>query len=210
MPSLMPYTVRPLGPWVGPRSAPRLSPFSAKWPSTQDVIDREIHALGGRSWILQLDVADSQLRRDGGLRADARTASPAVRVVFDSRHGTLTYACDRYTTWQDNVRAIALSLEALRKVDRYGVAKTGEQYRGWTEIAARPAEMSREQAAEFLAHWAGLGTSLGLFEGYPNAVQAAYRVAAKRCHPDVSGDDGDTMARLNTARDRLLNRASHG
>jgi hypothetical protein len=68
--------------------------------------------------------------------------------------------------------------------------------------------MSREQAAEFLAHWAGLGTSLGLFEGYPAAVQAAHRAAAKRCHPDVTGDDGDTMARLNAARDLLLREAS--
>lgn len=210
MASPMPYAVRPLGSWIGPRSEPRPSPFRAGWSSTHDLIDREIWALGGRTWILQIDATDSQIRRDGGLRADARPASAAVRVVFDSRHGTLTYACDRYTKWQDNVRAIALSLEALRAVDRYGVAKTGEQYRGWTEIAARPAVMSREQAAEFLAHWAGLGTSLDLFEDYPNAVQAAYRAAAKRCHPDVSGDDGDTMARLNTARDLLLNGAGHG
>jgi hypothetical protein len=38
--------------------------------------------------------------------------------------------------WQHNVRAIALGLEALRKVDRYGITRRGEQYAGWKALPA--------------------------------------------------------------------------
>jgi len=102
-----------------------MSPFSATWSTTLDLLDREIWFLGGRKWVLQIDVPERWINRDGTLSARAAVATPAVRVSFGSDHGPLTYGCDRRRTkltGQDNVRAIALSLEALRKVDRYGVA----------------------------------------------------------------------------------------
>lgn len=40
--------------------------------------------------------------------------------------------------WQINLRAIALGLEALRKLDRYGITSRGEQYTGWRAIEATP------------------------------------------------------------------------
>lgn len=203
---MMPCTVRPLDPWTAKNYRRRASPFTASWTATLQLLDRELRLIGANRWVLQLDVSESQIRNDGGIYARATPIIPAVRVAFDSTHGPLIYACDRYTMWQDNVRAIALSLEALRKVDRYGVAGAGEQYRGWTAISNRPAEMTREQAAEFIAHWAELGEQNGavLLTSLDN-VQSAYRMAAKRAHPDVTRDDGDTMARLTAARDLLLN-----
>jgi hypothetical protein len=205
---MMPWTVRPLGPWLRPTITRRDSKFKAAWSDTLNLLDREIWHLGARSWILQVDVSDRWIRNDGGLYATARPNSPAVRVVFDSRHGTLTYSCDRFWDWRDNVRAVALSLEALRKVDRYGVADSGEQYRGWAELPSRPHQMTREQAAEFIAHLAGFtGVPAGILVER-DVLQRFYRDAAKKAHPDVTGDDGDTMARLNAARDTILNGAS--
>lgn len=208
---MIPHVVRPLEPWIGPATPPdarRSSLFSATWTDTLDLLDREINFLGAprhKPWVLQMDVTANQIRQDGGVYARATPSSPAIRVCFETgRRGPLQFACDRFSHWQSNVRAVALGLEALRKVERYGIASAGEQYRGFAAISNRPAEMTREQAAEFLAHWAGLSTTLALFDGWPNAVQSAYRQAAKRCHPDVTGDDGDTMARLNAARDLLL------
>lgn len=209
----MRYEIRPLGQWDRPVTDPRASSarFRADWNSTLDLLIREVDMLDGSLVVLQIDVEDGELRRDGMLRANARVGFPGVKVSFTSRHGPLTYATDAYEQrywndlpgWQANIRAIALALEALRAVDRYGVTTSGEQYRGWTAIASKPALMTREQAAEFLAHWAGLGTTLGLFDGYPNAVQAAYRAAAKRVHPDVGGDP-DLFRRLTAARDLLI------
>jgi len=218
---MMPYTVRPidpLTPWPNRRRPDQhiKSLFSSSWTSTHDLLDRELSWLvrGARTWVLQMDVSESQIRRDGGVHARATPVSPAVRVSFNSDQGPLLYACDRYNTWQDNVRAIALSLEALRKVARYGVADSGEQYRGWQAISNRPNEMSREQAAEFIAHWSdqpGYATVTGAdLLATPTLIREIYRQAAKRAHPDVTGDDGDTMARLNAARDLLLNGARSG
>lgn len=43
----------------------------------------------------------------------------------------LVYATDACRYWQHNVRSIALGLEALRAVDRYGISRRGEQYAGF-------------------------------------------------------------------------------
>lgn len=196
------YVVRPLGPLLRGTHNRTRAPFTATWTSTLDLLDREIRQLGGKSWVLQVDVSDHWIRQDGGLHAKAVPASPAVRIVFDCAYGTLNYACDRYTRWQDNVRAIALSLEALRRVDRYGVAQSGEQYRGWTEIAAEPATMTRAQAAEFLAYWSGMQAAQAAA-----APKSAWQQAAKRAHPDAGGDH-DTFVRLTAARDLLLGGAA--
>lgn len=203
---MIPYVVRPLDPWIGPRTHfPERSRFRSDWRTTLAELSYEIERLGGTSWVLQIDVSEYDLRKDGGLRANARPpSSHAIRVNFTAKaRGPLSFAIDRYDDWRDNVRAVSKTLEALRAVDRYGVATAGEQYRGWTAISNRPAEMTREQAAEFIAHWANIP------EGTVNSatLQTYYRLAAKRAHPDVTGDDGDTMARLNAARDLLLNGA---
>lgn len=202
----LPYVVRPLEPWIGPKTEQRRrATFSAGWSSTLGLLDRELRQLGAKTWVLQVDVPEQQIRNDGGIYARATPFSPAIRVAFESMHGPLVYACDKFTHWQGNVRAIALGLEALRKVDRYGIGSAGEQYRGWTAISNRPAEMTREHAAEFIAHWAELGEHNGhLLLTSEDKLQSAYRMAAKRAHPDVTGDDGDTMARLNAARDLLM------
>jgi hypothetical protein len=208
--SRLPYSVRPLDPWIGPRTRLRSdTPFSSTWSATLTLLDREIAMLGGRRYVLQIDVSERWIRQDGELYARAQPASPAVRVSFDSRHGPLMYACDRFTHWQANVRAIALALEALRKVDRYGVGGHGEQYRGWTALDSRPAEMTRAQAAEFIAHWAEPdqaekrdAAAAAILAGNREALKAAYRAAARRTHPDLTGDV-DTFKRLNVARDLL-------
>ena len=207
----LPYVVRPLDPWLGPRTRfPDRSRFRSTWTDTLALLDREVEALGATSWVLQMDLREYDLRKDGGIKANARPFSPAVRVSFTARpRGPLSFACDRYDEWQDNVRAVAKTLEALRAVDRYGVATTGEQYRGWTAISNRPAQdMTREQAAAFIAHWATRGTP---FEPNPEGVLAnpdvlreTYRFAAKHVQASADAND-DTMARLNVARDLLQN-----
>lgn len=203
----MKHTVRPLQlppDWKPTPARDRtVGPFRSTVGQTYKLLGTEVEHLGAHTFVLGVDTKDRNIRQDGQLRADAILNGPTIQVFIESRHGSLVYTADRYGKWDDNLRGIALALQALRAVDRYGITRRGEQYRGWTAIDSRPAVMSREQAAEFLAHWAGLGTSLDLFAGYPNAVAAAYRAAAKRAHPDVTGDDGDTMARLNAARDLL-------
>lgn len=188
----MRYEIRPLGPWTDPVTTDRQSSdrFKAKWQSTLDLLGRETELLGATLVVIQVDVTEGELRRDGMLRANAKVDFPGVPVSFDSRHGALTYATDRYEQrwyggppgWQANVRAIALALEALRAVDRYGVTGRGEQYRGWLAIeagAGRPT--TREEAQALLDSYGGL------------------RAALKATHPDTGGSRAD-FERVQEAR----------
>lgn len=113
------------------------SPFSASWMSTVDKLVDELRHLKPRQTILEVDLQESDLRLDGMPRANARAGQPGVILtLIGTPHGDLRYPCSTFQTWEANVRAIALALEALRKVDRYGVTKRGEQYAGWKALPA--------------------------------------------------------------------------
>lgn len=113
------------------------------------------------------------------------------------------FATDAYPHWQANVRAIALGLEALRKVDRYGITSRGEQYRGFQPITASDnTPMSREEAAAFLAGAQDDWSAADLLRD-SELVKRAYRAAAKRHHSDLGGSDA-LFARITAARDVLL------
>lgn len=219
------FIIRPLRDWLDPVTDPRrsASAFRATWDDTLDLLCAEVEWLGGDQIVLQVDVTDAELRRDGMLRTHAQVGFPGVRVSFNSVHGPLTYSTDAYEaryagglrSWQANVRAIALGLEALRAVDRYGISSRGQQYTGWTAIGSKPAVMTRDQAAEFIAYWAepdqrekADAAAAAIKRGDPDALKVAYLRAARRAHPDFVKDDGDTMARLNQARELLKERAS--
>jgi hypothetical protein len=142
-----------------------------------ELLARELRFLDARQIVLQAAFRERDIRLDGLPRANATPEHPGLILAFESRFGPLQYSTDEYRVWDENLRAIALSLEALRKVDRYGVSKRGEQYRGWRAITAGgedPAELitSREQAEDFLAEWDG-----------------DWKRAARETHPDTGGDE---------------------
>lgn len=192
-------TFRPIAAWPGPRTrTPRRSPFAASWSSTTEILGRELRQLGARRLVVEVDCPESQIRVDGQPRADARFRTPGVILSFESRHGPLRYACDAFDRYRDNVRALALGLEALRRVERYGIASRGEQYTGWKQlpsgIAMGPAAMSVEEAAAFVA----AESIESPLSGRPcftrdevladeGKARAAYRLAARRLHPDNGG-----------------------
>jgi hypothetical protein len=192
------YTFRPLGAWTEGDTVPRRGAhvFKASWQSTLDLLARELAHLDAAHVVLQADFREQDLRVDGMPRANARQPQhPGVRIAFDSRYGPLTYATDAHERqygyglqgWQANVRAIALALEALRAVDRYGVTKRGEQYVGWKALPAgtgAPAShMDAEQARAVLVIHAG-------WDGWTDAqAEAIWKKARKHTHPDTNGDD---------------------
>jgi hypothetical protein len=152
------------------------------WSDTLQILDRELTALEAVNVVLQIAVTERDIRLDGGLRADARPSDPAVRILFNSKHGPLTYQCDRFATWQDNARAIALGLEALRKVERYGITEHGEQYKGWLQLeAGSPPEASpREVFTAVIGH----GTDASDQSLTDHDLWRRARAAA---HPDRNG-----------------------
>ena len=194
----MRYTVRPISDRTTFTGRHRRSSFQSSWTSTLVLLDAEMRQLKARDIVLEMDVAERDIRIDGQVRANARPASPAVRLAFDSMHGPLTYGTDAFASWQDNVRAIALGLEALRKVDRYGITKRGEQYTGFKAlpsggpIALEPA-MDVDLAWSTLGSYAAPGDTRTIAQLRATAtadeVQAMLRRARTRWHPDRP--DGD-------------------
>jgi hypothetical protein len=185
----MKVTFRPIGnDWHGERSGwgvRRRTPFKAGWAQTQQQLDRELAALGASEVIFQLDMAERDIRIDGYPRANARPSTPAVIISFKSRHGWLRYQCDTFEGgaegWQDNVRAVALGLEALRQVERYGITKRGEQYTGWKALPATT--LGKKEAEEFIR----LTIAPVELDFATLDLTRAYRLAARKLHPDVGG-----------------------
>lgn len=207
-----PIKVWPDG-WQDARRARSASPFRSTHSDTLLLLDRELRHLGARSVTLQVDASERDVRLDGQLRADAKVSHPGVILTIETkRFGTLVYPCDAFTGgywgsrqlagWQANLRAIALGLEALRKVERYGIAERGQQYAGYRELPsgiAMGAAMSFEEACRFIADQAWPGEVIGEQEVIDD-LDGAYRIAAKRLHPDAGGDPA-MFRKLTDARD---------
>jgi hypothetical protein len=195
------YRFVPLEHWPGPRTTrPEPAKFSAPWSKTLDLLERELRHLQAREIVLQADVQRGQIRNDGMLYAQAIPRSPGVIVSFNSKHGALSYPSDRFHKWQDNVRAIALALEALRAVDRYGVTKRAEQYKGWQALPAPDGGFDYESAGRFILSILGLkahGPIVG--GGWADRCRQAELIT----HPDRGGNVAD-FKRVQLARSVLL------
>lgn len=189
----MTYMVRPISDRTPFTGRHRHSPFRSAWSVTEELLIREVAALRGRNFVIEIDVSESQIRLDGRLYARAQAATPAVRVAFESTHGPLTYATDRFWTWQDNLRAIALGLEALRKVDRYGITERGEQYAGFKALPAGRAmpasRMTSDEAWSIIGSYQDRNIAHLRASYTDGELQAAYRRARAANHPDRR--DGD-------------------
>jgi len=173
-----------------------------------DLLAREARALKCKDLVIEADFREGDIRLDGWPYANAKPRSPRVVVsMLQSRYGPLRYPCDTFDRFEDNVRAVGLALEALRRVDRYGVTRRGEQYAGWKALPpAGSTTMTAEAAAACLARFAATVTPAALLRDY-GLVAAAVREAVKATHPDTGGTEEDFRA-VQTARAVL--RAHHG
>lgn len=201
------WQIEPITAWTWPVTAqPRVHRFTASWSDTLGLLERELDHLGVQgAVVIQAFVQHGDVRRDGMLRATARPSKPGVALSFTCRSGPLTFPCDTYESWagsklagwQANLRAIALSLEALRAVDRHGVSRTGEQYVGWRAIESGKASVfaSADEAVRWLRE---LTKNWGALD-----VERMLRVAGGICHPDRHDGDRTLWDRYDAARQLL-------
>lgn len=194
---------RPLDKWPGEMRAAyerRSSPFKAPYTHTLDLLEFELSKLNAAAVVIQAQVERSQIRNDGWVRSDASVKGPAVILSFKTSDGEFVYPCDTFTDWRDNIRAIALSLEALRKIDRYGVTRRGEQYQGFKALpppAAEVPKMKPEEAAAFLASKVE-GVSAEALTVNQHLFQALLKMCRQQLHPDQGGSH-EEFVRLQEA-----------
>lgn len=193
-------TLRPLLSWphAVTTNRPR-SPFRSTWTDTIEVLDRELRHLkhNGPRWtaasypdsVLQVALREQDFRLDGLPRANAIPTHPGVILNVESSKGPLSLPCDKFDRWQDNLRAIALGLEALRKVGRYGITPGDEQYVGWKALPQRGSEpaLTTHGAERVLRDF--VDDTSDDPTAHAGALAQVYRRAIFVAHPDRNGGD---------------------
>ncbi len=192
------------------RSVPRRrDAYAATWLSVMDDLERELRHLGAKDIVIEAGFEPHQIRNDGWPRGSVSPSFPDVRLSFVSKHGPMTFECATFFSYEQNLRAIGLVIRDLRLMAERGVGSGTEQYRGWARLppangSVPAAEWANAEAAAreiltlaFPESTPGDAMVRGVARG-GDALKSAFRVAAKRCHPDAGGSEAQ-MARLNRA-----------
>ena len=110
-------------------------------------------------------------------------------VYFKLKKQDRVLACDRWIRLGDNLVAIAQHIDALRRIDRYGVGTMEQAFAGYQALPAK-------------GHaWR---STLGFAPDdrvTRDQVEHAFRARARTLHPDVPGGSHDAMTALVAARD---------
>jgi hypothetical protein len=184
------------------------------WRPTQDItiteaVQRLLQELL-RMGISEDDVVIStnlQLRLDGLPRSgQAAPADPGAAVYWrDLTPNGMQDRCmaiDRYTKVEQNVAALAATIEAMRAIERHGGAVIMDRaFTGFTALPSPIVAGMKRPWREVLEYGNGLVDR--------DQVKQHHRILANRLHPDKGGTDA-AMAELNAARDEALQELQRG
>lgn len=151
----------------------------------RDDLFQEIRRLGGDKIVLSTNIP---LKKDGMPYATfASLKDNGVAVYFQRDRKPFVLACDRWQNIEDNIRAVTVTIEAMRGLERWGVSQMLE--RAFQGFMALPAPEAQKQWWEVLE--CKRDTDLEM-------VESIYRLRARSSHPDVGGTEA-RMAELNRA-----------
>ena len=138
-----------------------------------------------------------QTRLDGLPRSNqARPGDPGVCVYWKPAKSPMRcMAVDRYDEVQDNLAAVAATLEAMRSIERHGGAAILD--RAFTGFAALPAPVGGKRD-----WWTVLELSSTASQA---EIREAFNRLAREHHPDRGGSD-ERMAEIIRARDEALSK----
>lgn len=152
-------------------------------------LEAELDRLGATEPLLSTSLP---LRLDGTPRSDRGEPSEVGAAVYFKLKGKpLCLACDKWLRVADNIAALAQHIDALRRIERYGVGRLEQAFAGYTALPPTGEDwaivlMVAEDASR-------------------DEILKAHRQLASIHHPDKGGRAED-MARINFARDRALER----
>lgn len=134
-------------------------------------VEAELIRLGAKRIIISANLIRNM---DGGIRSkQAQPEDRGVAVYFNYNGGEQCIPCDRWQKVEDNLRAIVLTVSALRGLERWGAKEmVNAAFRGFLAIPEK---------AGGIDYFAGLNTR--------EEVVATFRALAKEKHPDVGGDE---------------------
>jgi hypothetical protein len=148
-------------------------------------LEAQLARLGARLPVLSTNV---ELRLDGRPRSDRSDPGDPGAAVYFTLHGAARcLACDRWDRVADNIAALAAHIDALRRIDRYGVGTLDQAFRGYTALQPATTEW-----------WLVLEVSR---QATIAQVEASFTRLAKIHHPDKPGGSHSAMSRLTEARE---------
>lgn len=179
--------------WVGEgaqrRAVKRVT--AVNMATATERLERQLELLGARGATLSTNVT---LSLRGIPRGDENPSDPGAAVYFSFKGRATVLACDKFTRVADNIAALANHIDALRRIERYGVGTIEQALAGYKALPA-------DSAADWKV--ALFGTAVPPVVTV-DVVDRAYKALAKDYHPDRTHDDGAKMAWLNRAREYAL------
>ncbi|HTB10966.1 MAG TPA: hypothetical protein VK752_05320 [Bryobacteraceae bacterium] len=194
---------RPLSKWTRvPALGYERSQFKMAYNRTLDLLITELVKLDAREVLIEAGFPREKIRVDGWPFQGATPTHPGVVLYFKTAEGAMEFPCGTYGRFEENIHAIALTLENLRAIDRYGVTLGHQQYAGFLALPPAPKEWTVEQAAEFISKVEVSGAFAGdpgLMIANADAYRRAYRKAASKLYPHTP-DKNDGWHQLSLAR----------
>ena len=165
--------------------------FTPSFAKARDELMRELDRLGARRPILSTNIP---VRIDGLPYANMREpADPGVAVYFEHKGKPMCFACDQYRTARENVRAIGLTIAAIRAIERYGSSDMMERaFRGFTALP--------EHAGQ---HWREVFEIPHDAKPTHDDIDKHFRALAHVYHPDKGGTM-EEWQRLVLARENAM------
>lgn len=166
--------------------------FRCSMGKARDDVVAEIDRLGGRYPVISTNIP---LRQDGLPYAKYRTPQDCgVAVYFEYKGKQVCFACDKWQKIEHNLRAVGLTINAIRGIARWGSTDMLDRAVNAFEALPSPSDENRPHWTKVL----GVGRDASEAE-----IMAMYRVRATQVHPDMGGTQ-DEMATLNAAKDQAL------
>lgn len=157
-----------------------------------DEMLRQIRLMGGQDIVISSNIP---VRNDGQPYADASRRiirDAGVAVYFIRKRQPVCFACDRWQTPAENIRAISLTIEALRGIERWGSAEMVDRaFTGYLALEGPMVTPAKKTWRQVLGYESGHCPPL---EG----VKQKYLQLSIVNHPDCGGDH-DLMAQINQA-----------
>lgn len=139
---------------------------------------------------------DLRLNLDGSVRsAQAQPRDPGAAVYWKEAYTgkERCMAIDLYTRVEQNIAALAATIQAMRAIERHGGAAILD--RAFTGFTALPPPIVAGMARPW---WEVLQVPR---DAAKDTIQAAYRRLASEAHPDKETGSDARMAEINRARD---------
>lgn len=169
---------------------PRRSPYKLPLERALQELTTELRMFKAKEFVVSSNV---EPRLAGLPRGPAAATDCGVAVYWEDPQGRpRVMACDCWDSVRGNVRAVAMTINALRQIERSGATQLLE--RAFTGFAALPADAGVSSWREVLQIAPGPVTRA--------TVEANYRAVAKAALLD--GADNERLIQINRAREDAL------